>query len=219
MQTKERFTFAGLEISRGPVFFHQGKFVHPESFAVPYGWKINSYEKAFGKTDGSTYFNWNEVRDINLDGWRLPTKDEWEKIVETSRRGAVYNGKPGSCFALIQVDVPFAGRETCNGVLLFPDDAVINGIEIGNINQCYKDDVSELNLNVLLKQGCMFLPASGCYDSDVDGWYYGGNEGNYWSSTQNGTNDAWCLEIDGGDVSKSGIDKSCYYCSVRLVRE
>ncbi len=219
---KKVYTFAGLQISQGPVFFHQGKFVHPESFPVLYGWKINSYEKAFGKTDGSTYFNWDEVRDINLDGWRLPTIAEWEAITTTDaavRSGSTVNGTENAHWAFIQLTgVSHAGSSNPYGLLLFPDGATITGqtIEVDAENDTTGVTLTELN--EFLAQGCVFLPASGYYHDGGD-WYVGGDVGRYWSGTQISAGNAWGLYFYDGDLSTSGLDKSRNYYGVRLIRD
>ena len=62
----------------------------------------------------------------------------------------------------------------------------------------------------------IFLPAAGCRhcDGEVDDV---GSFGGYWSSAPNGTDDAWDLYFDSGEVSIYDCSL-CYGLSVRLVK-
>lgn len=66
-------------------------------------------------------------------------------------------------------------------------------------------------------QGCAFLPASGNYNNGD--WNNGGNNGNYWSSTENDENNAYNLNFNDSNLNPENNDnKSDNYYSVRLVR-
>ena len=215
-------TFAGLQIAKTNLIFKNN------AFAFAKDWKENSYGKIYGKKEGSTYFNWEEAKNVNVDGWRVPTKEEWAAIVSTEREGSVYNGQEHACFALVQVNVPFGERTVCNGLLLFPDGATINGVEIEIFNKTWINNnyyltqsVTKEQLNDLLAQGCAFLPASGYYLDGLDWQHYGGLSGCYWSSTELGEDDGYMLYfIDVNlDPESNAVNKEDDYDSVRLVRE
>ena len=218
------FTFAGLRLACGPLAYKNGKFV------ISKDWKQNSFGKASGKTEGSTYFNWNEVRDINLDGWCLPTTKEWEAILGTNRKGAIYNGKKNSCFAYIEVD------GIHDGLLLFPDNAIINGIQIIGINQqgiateLQDEDptnVGEQQLKELLEQGCVFIPAIGFRDTVIGlndgdvrqegGWSEFDHLGIYWLNDEEDEDNAWTFYFDLLEGNFDYSDKiNCY--PIRLIK-
>jgi len=180
-------TFAGLQIAPANLIFDGNKF------AIAKDWKVNSFEKTFGKKEGSTYFNWHECHDVNIEGWRVPTRKEWEAVAGDEREGSVYNGLKHACFAVVEVSVPFGNKRACDVLLLFPDGINITGPEIRFINEdlVFHDShlitrITEQQLNTLLDQGCTFLPAFGkCDKGIIDGklWFEDGYSGFYWSST------------------------------------
>jgi len=207
---KHTYTFAGLQIAPANLIF-DGK-----NFAIAKNWKVNSLGEAYGKKKGSTYFNWNMCHNIYVNGWRMPTIYEWENIIGTEREGSVYNGQENACYAYIQVNVLFK----CHGLLLFPDGATINGVEIGDIND-YEiiTEITEQQLSKLLTQGCAFLPAFNSFNigddlSDCK------NKGVYMSDTEYDPYESEVLVFSEGFLIAYGMvaDKS-KYMPVRLVRE
>ena len=64
---------------------------------------------------------------------------------------------------------------------------------------------------------CVFLPASGYYNNGD--WNDGGNNGNYWSSTENNEDNAYNLYFNENEVNADNNDnQSNNYYSVRLVQ-
>ena len=227
--------FGGLEIAAGELMYDGSKY------AIANGWKKNSYSSKYGKTAGSYYHSFVEMGqlfekanfsnsdgDINnelnpLNGWRIPTKAEWQKIFtdDTSvRAGSKVNGSAGKHYAMVQLTgVTFAGDSTPYGVIIFPDGATISGKALsGTDSLVTTTGVTEAELDVYLAQGCAFLPAAGIYASA--GWLYGGDKGEFWSTNETeGTNEYSEHAIVSFIGVSTDYGKKSNYLSVRLVKE
>ncbi len=251
--TAKDCTFGGLQISKGPLYYDGSEYKIADS------WQMNSYGTAYGKTEGSTYFNFIEMGQLfekadysstdgsientldPLDGWRLPTIEEWEKIVNidpTIRPGSTVNGTANAHWALIQLDgVSISYEEDyqkVRGLLIFPDNKIIIGKTLIKTDELYYYEEDEFTgdvlidedyctygvtlaeLNVYIEQGCIFLPYSCYYDPGFgNDWFMSGNCGYYWSSTDSAGN--YYLFFDVTSISYD--DFTNLYYPVRLVRE
>lgn len=194
--TEPPVSFGGLEISSGPLYFNG------TSYEIKDSWNYTSYNTTYGKTAGSTYFNYIEMGqlftksdfDINdgnilnsLDpfgGWRLPTYSELENLLNDydGRSGSTVNERESSHFAVISITgVSYAGKENPYGLLLFPDGKNISGATLDCVNSPGLNSTLTLSeLNNYLSQGCAFFPASGLF---VNNWDNGGSVGRYGTST------------------------------------
>ena len=213
---KRENTFAGLAISSGPVYYSK------HNFKISNSWKDNdSYKKKFGLKNGSYYFNWDQCHNIEINDYMLPTKDEWNKIINGPRKGSVVNDNKDARYALIQLTgVSHAGSSTPNGLLLFPDDETISGKTLSGINNTTQTiGVTEEELNEYLDQGCVFLPASGNYYNDD--WNLGGYYGGYWSSTGDNTSSAYTFDFNDADIYTDNYTdyKSDLYLPILFVKE
>lgn len=228
------YKFAGLSISPGPLYYGSNGYEIKDS------WNYDSYDTVYGKSVGSTYFNFVEMGQLfdnsgfttsngdilnvedPLDGWRLPTKDDWVAIVSTGttlREGATVNGSLNKHYASIQLTgVTHAGNSIPNGLLLFPDGETITGKTLSGVdNYTQTTGVTLAELNAYLEQGCVFLPDSGYYDGDL--WHNGSDAGYYWSSTDNNSF-AYYLYFDEEDIDPNyGGDKSYDHVTVRPVKD
>ena len=233
MEKESTPTYGGLQISSGPVIFTDNKF------KIGGDWKLNSYVKAYGKTEGSTYFNWEECHDIKFklptgETWRVPTNEDIRKILRNKRNGTIYNGFLHARFALISINKPFAKKylkNENNGLIIFPDNKIIKGVKIKYINKDEiglqdlhnkNKEISEEELNELIKQGCAYLPAIGEYCSyddfwDREMWSLGGKSARYWINDEDYRNKASAL--DTRFYHPMSGNKTKDYFPVRLVRE
>ena len=239
MEFVEPATFAGLQIASGPLYYNGS------SYEVKDSWNYDSYNSVYGKASGSTYFSFVDlgqlfekadfsIEDGNIenlldpfDGWRLPTKTEWEAIIGTAREGSTVNGNAGKHYALIKLsDITHANYDNAEGLLLFPDGKVLTGseatlVELDHLS--YYNYISGLELNSYLEQGCVFLSVSDMYD----GGAWSGSApiyGYYWSSSEESHDDLMqvcaglSFSVSSGSLRiDSGFD-SRYYLSVRLVK-
>lgn len=231
-------TFAGLTFAAGPLAYEGGQYVIKDN------WNYNSYRSAYGKTEGSTYFNFIEmgelfekdgftVNDVQeghiknikdpFSGWRLPSSEEWAKVVTTDaseRPGSTVNGRANAHWDLLWITGPtFDEDDDITGLLIFPDNKTITGKALSLIEDGGDSDAITLaELNTYIAQGCVFLPCFNGYNSrgTVIG---GGPYGFYWSSSGDLT-DGYYLYFDGCcPPMPDDVDtKLLYYC-VRLVKK
>ncbi len=237
----QRYSFAGLEIAPGPLYYNGS------SYEVKDSWNYDSYNSVYGKAAGSYYFSFIEMGQLfekagfsasdgnienlldPLDGWRLPTQAEWEAItMNTSvRDGSTVNGSAGKHYAMIQLTgVTHASSSTPNGLLLFPDGKTITGKTLSGMdNFTQTTGVTLSELNAYLAQGCVFLPGSGTYEPDdihtyLPPWQKGGYDGFYRCSTEESSNNGYELYFtDAYSFTDLTRDKTITYSSIRLVRE
>ena len=226
-------TFGGLQIAPGNLYFNG------TSYAIADGWNHDSYNSVYGKNNGSYYFNFVEMGQFfdadgdsfstasgsidnanTLDGWRLPTKTEWESILTTDgsvREGSTVNGTANKHYARVQLTgVTHATSSTPSGLLIFPDGKTITGKTLSGMdNDTQTTGMTSTEFYAYLAQGCAFLPASGlCYV----GWSSGGDYGRYWSASEDGENRAFFAYFDGAVSPAGNGSKTDLYYSVRLVK-
>lgn len=224
------YKFVGLQISKGPLYYGTNGYEIKDS------WNYSSFDQYFGKTIGSTFFNFIEMgqlfEDTNfssssgdiensldpLNGWRLPTKDEWTSIISTVRDGSTINGVNNKHYAMIElIDTTFAGDSTPRGILLFPDNENISGITLTYMdNSSINTGITISQLNNYLNQGCKFIPCNGYYHSN---WQVGGSTGNYWSSIENNSERAYYLYFSHNYISSTDYTNKQYYYGVWLVKD
>lgn len=230
---KKIYKFSNLQIASGPLYYNG------TSFEIKDSWNYDSYNTVYGKSSGSYYFNFLQMGELfeksgfstsdgniinELDpigGWRLPTQTEWASIIGTTRAGSTVNGAGNKHYALIKLtSVTYAGSSTPNGLLIFPDGETITGKTLSGVdNTTLTTSITLAELNVYLEQGCVFLPASGYYDSADDSWQYGGYQGNYLSSTETNGYYAYDLFFTDVSINLSNYDYKGIYFTVRCVRE
>lgn len=240
-------TFGGLQIAPGNLAYENGEFVIKDD------WNHDSFDSVYGKNNGSTYFSFIEMgklfeksnfsgsdgsitNELNpFDGWRLPSKSEFESFIGSSRAGSTVNNVQNVRYALIQLTgVSHAGSSIPSGLLLFPDGKTMTGKTLANVNGVkpfanspeYTAGFTNAELSAYIEQGCVFLPGSQYRDGS--GWSYTSpsTTGTYWFSTDDGTQYFgyqlyfYANEDDGGKLMTnwSGYKDSCY-CPVRLIKE
>ncbi|MBR6438800.1 MAG: chitobiase/beta-hexosaminidase C-terminal domain-containing protein [Bacteroidales bacterium] len=214
--------FAGMKIAPGPLYYGRN------GFEIKDDWSYNSYNSVYGKTVGSTYFNFIELGqlfessvfstsdgDIEKvldphDGWRVPTNAEWASIIGTTRSGSTVNGSSNKHYAMIQLTTGVAG------LLIFPDGGTIIGAALSNMdNTTSNTGITTSQLDNYLSQGCVFLPGSGSYDGST--W---NNEHHYWSATENNSSTGYDLYFEPSNTisSDDNKNKESYYSPVYLVK-
>lgn len=207
------YRFAGMKITPGPLYYGSN------GYEIKDGWNYNSYNSVYGKTVGSTYFNFIELGQLfessvfsasdgdiekvldPLDGWRVPTNAEWASIIGTTRSGSTVNEIADKHYAMIHL-------ADATGLLIFPDGETITGATLSNMDNTTANDITESQLDEYLSQGCIFLPGSGYYDGSLQTWDDGLN---YWSSTEYDSS-------TGYESSGDNKDKGAYYLPVYLVK-
>lgn len=148
-----------------------------------------------------------------IPGWRTPTVDEWDYIINT-RSASTVSGTTNARYAKAQIN-------SINGLILLPDVFELpTGINMVNINAsdaAFTGNIyTTAQWETLENAGCIFLPAAGLrYGTAV---LDVGTYGYYWSSSYHNEGYAWYVYFYSGDVVM-GIDYRYYGQSVRLVQE
>ena len=213
------YYFAGMKMTPGPLYYGRN------GYEIKDGWNYDSYNSVYGKTVGSTYFNFIELGQLfessvfstsdgdiektldPLDGWRIPTNAEWASIIGTTRSGSTVNETPDMHYAMIQLaDV--------SGLLIFPDGETITGAELSDMDNTSPNDITESDLNEYLSQGCVFLPGSGYYNGSWNNGHY------FWSSTEKDSSTGYDLHFEPSNTISSTDykNKGTYYFPVYLVK-
>lgn len=223
-------TFGGLEFSKGPLYYNG------TNYELKDDWTICSYGSKTGKIEGSTYFTFPKMGELfeksgfgnadgNIDnlldplnGWRMPTKDEYVSLYGNTRNGSTVNNVQNAIYAVIQVtDITFAGQNSAKGVLFFPDDIVITGATL-TVNNSTVTDITTSQLNEYLNQGCIFIPISGNFDNGD--WEGINSYCRYWTATEQSTGRAYWFTIgSNNNLNYSDFNKDYNYTTqIRLVR-
>ena len=229
--------FAGLKIAPGPLYYNG------TSYEIKDNWNYASYNSQKGMVSGSTFFSFVEMGQLfdadgdsftaesgaidnanTLAGWRMPTVEEWQKILTTDssvRTGSTVNGNSNKHWAFVQLTgVTHASNTSPKGLLIFPDDGDFPSpayLELSGLdNSTITTGVTLDQLNAYLDAGCVFLPRSGYNYSIMYGgvWTGAGEQVYYWSANENTYGRA--LDIN-GNIAEVNRDKNdCL--PVRLVR-
>ena len=220
------YSFAGLKIAPGPLYYNG------TSYEIKDSWNY-AQNIAYGNSgDCKAYFSYVELGELfeksgfafsdgsidNLldpfDGWRLPTKEEWESLIGLTRDGSTVNGEAGKHYAGVGFNVTFTydsgpkegqqGNASHSGLLLFPDGKTITGKELVNTDFelqgidssiAWATTMTLAELCEYLEQDCAFLPFwGGYYDNEYMEQMYGVNiTTGFLSSTINGESGAYWL--------------------------
>ena len=158
-------------------------------------------------SDYASFSDWgsNTISNGGDYAWRTLTADEWQYLFARRDR----DGHKLFTAATV-LDVP--------GIILFPDD-FCPGMSFTDGAEHFADNTitDATEWSALESFGCVFLPAAGYRNgtgiSGVD------QRGIYWSSTANGSNNAYNLDFNDGGASPNADDYRYCGFSVRLVRD
>lgn len=225
---KKEYKFGDFMITSGPLYYGEN------GWEIKDNWKYDSFNSVYGKNVGSYYFNFIEMGQLftsnenfsessgNINGyynnmWKLPSAEDWETIIGTSRDGSTVNGLENKHYAFIRLtNTLYEGETTIFGLLLFPDYEVINGTSLSTIDAMNFTALTETQLDEYINQGCVFLPYSGRYGGS---WYAGGMNGSYLSSTQSNSTSAKVLILsNNASTNAVNLSKTAAYTQIRLVR-
>lgn len=164
-------------------------------------------------------FEWNTCNaEINIAGsnWRTLSSAEWHYLVNTRNTSAIG----------IATDARYAKACVNNvyGLIIFPDEyehpsdvTTPTWINNSSSNQGWAYNYYSIEYwNKMKAAGAVFLPAAGflSYSSYSSGNAYG----YYWSSSESGSNDAYCLYFGGNNFGALHIEPQTNGQSIRLVR-
>ena len=177
---RREYKFAGIEIARGLCHYDGVKLGIQEGFGY-YPYECGIQQKNL-KKEGSYYFNYYELGKYldgssfnsddkrysikgTIEGYRLPTKKEVEKIISKDREGTIVNGIKGCCWAIINI------KDNGDfGLLLFPDSNDMHGADLicNEVSSlAYSgNEITREERDDYIQQGCMYLPAGGYHLSN-----------------------------------------------------
>jgi len=170
-----------------------------------FGWGTGNNPTLISTKNGdfSSFTDWgvnaisNGGNEVNM--WRTLTKDEWWYLLVERPNAEALNG--------------FGNANERYGFILLPDEWKLPaGLSFTGENDTYTSD----EWSVMEAAGAVFLPASGYRYCDGS-LYNVGSYGYFWSSTPDGSEDAWYLYFDSGGVNMNNNNR-CLGRSVRLVR-
>ena len=224
------YKFGDLVFAPGPLYYGN------DGYEIKDSWNYSSYGTVYGKNVGSTFFNYIEMGDLfkksgfsssdgpilntldPLDGWRLPTKDEWDYIIGSTRPGSTVNGASGKHYAFINFDHDNnQNTASISGLLIFPDNETITGASLSYFDSISTNVITLDQFNNYLSQGCVFLHADGIYQTNT-GFSLGGLD--YWSSSDysESTVPAYALTKQ-SEIGISLYSKEACYLPVYLVKD
>ena len=217
------YSFGGLEIAPGNTYWDASE----GAFKIASDWTQQSYGSAKLYEDGSFYFWPTDLFPLAseplVDDWCIPSYDNYREIILGSRTGSTVNGSSNVLFSFIQIYdyIIDVSGDPVYGLLLFPDDQVINGAALWYYNEFYDSTIiSTDELNNYISQGCAVLP---CY-----GYMYKEKSTFNWQEV-NWTGLYYCVDFD-LDVSDAILfseydviigdymDCNISYMNLRLVR-
>ena len=186
-------------------------------------------------------FHWGSYYSLGPDelisGYTIPTIEQYETIIGTGtpvRDGATVNGLAEKHFAAVAIDLTsteyesygLSGNNTINGLLLFPDGAIISCPELTAFDAPQSLNTISFSSYEALCSGtgrCAFLPCAGKMYLDV-GWsdpmgYYltQSQSDETWSSHR------WVIYFSVGgtesEISRFDTGGSPQFCPVRMVMD
>ena len=142
-------------------------------------------------------------------GWYTLNKDEWDYLFSTRTTTS------GIRYAKATVN----GK---SGVILLPDDWSASYHALVSANTANADftsnDITAAEWTSDFEaHGAVFLPAAGRREGTSVSFV--NSSGHYWSSTSDGSNNAYQVFFDNSDLNPSSNPGRHYGCSVRLVRD
>lgn len=169
----------------------------------------SSYPDPAGGIKGTNY-DWGVYNAISNGGnkkgsWRTLTEREWSWLINRK------NEYSNLCYYVKIHDI--------YGILLLPDNFDKLGLSF-RWAWASGDEISDSHWRELQKYGAVFLPKAGerSYSTLGDSIKYSSSEGGYWTSTKNGSSQAYYLTI-GYRPKTEYFGYKAYGYSVRLVKD
>ena len=200
-----------------------------KTFASGYGtayqpWTTSTTNNQYGPTDGTSGLTGDYANGdwgVNMGtGWRTLTSGEWSYLFNTRTTGGTVFGTTQARYTEATINTDGTG---VNGIILFPDGVGIASDEVttaGAVNNgsSWATKCTTAQWAALESKGCVFLPAAG-YRSSGTSVTSAGSVGVYWSSTPNGSNNAYALNFMSNSVIPVASGGRRYAGPVRLVQE
>lgn len=164
--------------------------------------------------DYSMFIDWgaNQISNDEEGTWRTLTSSEWEYILNKRKNASSLQG--------------LARVADVNGFILLPDNwKRPSGVTFNSgFGSGFSQNIYSVSKWQLMEEaGAIFLPAAGYRSNEYRSWtsvtliYDIGTDGYYWSSSNYGYDERYCLCF-GSNQAYMGAEYCCYGCCVRLVR-
>lgn len=191
------------------------------------------------------FFSWNELGkimtgDSSFDGsssyedatlgigdnvYRLPTVEEWRKVMSNGRPGSIVNGESRKYFSKVRVNLSGSDYDGfdgfVNGLLIFPDGGTFDCESLTNFNtgDTPFTEISFIDFRNLTDgpAACLFLPCTGQVNNNS--WLNAGVYGYYWPSTYKDNSNAYTLFIGNNRVNPLDAGNKGRFYPVRLIQE
>ena len=225
---KVYFSKGNLRYASGTWSFFDNQYDYYTSYSADawdkFGWSTSATTYGMNTSDQESdysgdFVDWGSNSDLQTalgTGWFTLSKDEWVYLFGTDSSNK-RTTTSGLYFAKATVN-------GVSGVILLPDDWSTSNYSLNSTNStgaAYDTNtISESDWSSNFEaHGCVFLPAAGFRKgTSVNNVGSHGNHGNYWSSTASGTDQAYCVIFNSGDVYPVINNIRNYGFSVRLVR-
>jgi len=225
---KVKFSKGNLRYASGVWSFFDNQYdyytTHDGTNWDKFGWSTSATTYGMNTSiDNSTYSgdfadwgNNSELQSALGTGWFTLSSAEWTYLFNT-RSASTVGGTSNGRYAKAKVN-------GVQGVILFPDTYTPpagvtdpTGVNaIGSIGW-YGNNYSSADWTKMESAGCVFLPAAGYrYGSSVNDL---GSNGYYWSATPSGTDNAYYVYFNSGDLNPAYLSSRCGGYRVRLVRQ
>ena len=220
---KVKFSKGNLRYASSKWSFFDNQYNYYTSYNAgawdKFGWSTSATTYGMNtSTSSSTYsgdfVDWGATMGT---GWFTLSKDEWTYLFNT-RSASTVNGTANGRYAKAKVN-------NVQGVILFPDtythpDGVTapTGVNATGNTGWNGNSYTVADWTKMESAGCVFLPAAGYRTgSSVS---FDGTIGFYWSATSYGSNNAYDVNFNSGDLNPANENTTRYYgFSVRLVRQ
>ena len=220
---KVKFSKGNLRYASGTWSFFDNQYDYYTSYSADardkFGWSTSATTYGMNtSTSSSTYsgdfVDWGATMGT---GWFTLSSAEWAYLFET-RSASTVGGTADGHYAKAKVN-------GVQGVILFPDtythpDGVTapKGVNATDNTGWNGNSYTVEDWTKMESAGCVFLPAAGYRTSSSVS--FDGTIGFYWSATSYGSNNAYDVNFNSGDLNPANENTTRYYgFSVRLVRQ
>ncbi len=218
-----KFSKGNLRYASGTWSFFDNQYDYYTSYSAgawdKFGWSTSTTTYGMNiSTSSSTYsggfVDWGTTIGT---GWFTLSSAEWTYLFNT-RSASTVGGTSNGRYAKAKVN-------DVQGVILFPDTythpdgvTVPTGVNATGNTGWNGNSYTVADWTKMESAGCVFLPAAGYRTgSSVS---FDGTIGFYWSATSYGSNNAYDVNFNSGDLNPANENTTRYYgFSVRLVRQ
>lgn len=219
---------SGIDYTGHATVYRPWETAYSSEYINPYSSLTTNLYDGEGENAGKADWGYNAISNggnTQNSGWRTlknnTTDNEWQYIFNSRTTANEINSTSNARYTQARINTD---GTLVKGIILFPDGSIgdtpsgvtwstINATSYGwkNSTQC-----TTAGWAALEAAGCVFLPASGKYNSGVSG---AGDDGYYWSSSYADSEKAYGVFFDSSEVSPQYSDARYYGFSVRLVKD